>query len=268
MIDELLEKHDAGIATLTLNRPSARNALTDEMLDALLTCLRRLSQDPAVRVLVLTGTGDCFCAGGDVKSVAARARQPDTAGTPERRMQLLRERMEISRVLHEMPKPTVAVIPGAAAGAGFSLALACDLRLMADEAKLLPAFSAIGLSGDFGGSYFLTQLVGAGKARELYFLGTALGGKEAQGLGIVNRSVPRSELAALAHTYALELAQGPAAALGYIKRNLNLAEHATLSEVLDQEAANMVFASLTQDHKAAVAGLLGARRPPDVHPPT
>lgn len=255
---ELLETQEEGVVTLTLNRPAARNALTDTLMDALLAALRRLAVDESARVIVLTGAGDAFCAGGDVGGIAARA-EGEHQVTPERRAVLLRERMEISRLLHDMPKPTLAVIGGAAAGAGLALALACDLRLAAQEAKLLTAFSGLGLSGDFGGSYFLVQLVGPARARDLYFRGATLSGAEAAALGLVNEVAPRSELAALAARYARELAERPSIALGLIKRNLNLAETSPLSAVLDAEATSMVFSSTTQEHRAAVARYARAR---------
>ena len=170
MSQELQESIEHGIATLTMNRPAARNALTRDMMFGLVEALPRLALDPSVRVVVLTGAGQAFCSGGDVKNFAKRA--AGGAGgademTFDQKVTDMRARMEVSRYLHEMPKPTLAVIPGAAAGAGLSLALACDMRIAADDAKLTTAFAKIGLAGDFGGSYFLNHLVGAAKAREL-----------------------------------------------------------------------------------------------------
>jgi len=169
MTPELEETFADGIATLTLNRPASRNSLTTEILFELAQAMPRLAQDPAVRLVVLTGKGGAFCAGGDVKGFANRAADNSNGPTFEQSAQTLRARMEVSRWLHEMPKPTLAVISGPAAGAGLSLALACDMRIAADDAKLTTAFSKVGLSGDFGGSYFLTQILGAAKAREMYF---------------------------------------------------------------------------------------------------
>ena len=195
MTDQLIETHDGGVATLTMNRPEARNALTAEMQAALSEAISRLAADPAVRAVVLTGAGGAFCAGGDVKGFAASAERAAQSGRGggfnfEQRVHGLRDAMDIVRPLHEMPKPTLAVIPGPAAGAGLSLALACDLRIAADTAKLTTAFSKVGLSGDYGGSYFLYHLVGAAKARELYFTADVILGAEAEKLGIVNRAVP------------------------------------------------------------------------------
>ena len=169
--------------------------------------------------------------------------------------------MEVSRVLHEMPKPTLAVIPGAAAGAGLSLALACDLRIAADNAKLTTAFSRIGLSGDFGGSYFMTYLVGAAMARELYFTGKVLSGSEAHEIGLVNRVVTADALPGAAKDYASELSALPTIALGYMKRNLNVAVRGVLSDVLDAEAIHMIRTFETEDHKAAAKAFVEKQKP-------
>jgi 2-(1,2-epoxy-1,2-dihydrophenyl)acetyl-CoA isomerase len=180
MSQELIESIEDGVATLTLNRPEARNALTREMMTGLADALPRLAADPAVRVVVVTGAGRAFCSGGDVKGFARRA-AGDGADQPsfDQKVTDLRMRMEAVRWLHEMPKPTLAVIPGPAAGAGLSIALACDLRIAADDARLTTAFAKVGLSGDFGGSYFLSTLVGASRARELYFTARLVGAEEA-----------------------------------------------------------------------------------------
>ena len=169
--------------------------------------------------------------------------------------------MEVSRWLHEMPKPTLAVISGPAAGAGLSLALACDMRIAADDAKLTTAFSKIGLSGDFGGSYFLNLLVGAAKAREMYFTGEVVLGAQAARIGLVNRSVPKDQLAQAAHAWALELAALPTLAIGYMKRNLNAGLRGSLSEVLDLEAIHMIRTFETEDHKAAAIAFVEKKSP-------
>jgi 2-(1,2-epoxy-1,2-dihydrophenyl)acetyl-CoA isomerase len=267
MTDHLIESFDDGIATLTMNRPEARNALSGEMGAALEEALRRLTYDPKVRAVVLTGAGGAFCAGGDVKGFAAdtsRGAAPAAGGggaAIEARVAGLRRGMEMVKWLHEMPKPTLAVIPGAAAGAGLSLALACDLRIAATGAKLTTAFSKVGLAGDYGGSYFLSHLVGAAKARELYFTADVITGAEALALGIVNQAVPAEELPAAAAALARRLAGLPTVAIGYMKRNLNVAQHATLSEVLDLEAMHMVRTMMTDDHAQAAKAFV-EKRPP------
>ena len=266
MTNQLIETLDDGVMTLTMNRPEARNALSGEMGAALSEAVERAAHDPAVRVLVLTGAGGAFCAGGDVKGFAAatsRAASGESrAGASyEQRVAGLRRGMELVKWLHEMPKPTLAVIPGPAAGAGLSIALACDLRISADHAKLTTAFSKVGLAGDYGGSYFLTHLVGAAKVRELYFTADVITGAEALKLGIVNKSVPADELPAAAAAFARHLAGLPTVAVGYMKKNLNAAEHVTLDELLDMEAQNMVRTMMTQDHAAASQAFV-EKRPP------
>jgi 2-(1,2-epoxy-1,2-dihydrophenyl)acetyl-CoA isomerase len=267
MTDHLIETLEDGVATLTMNRPEARNALSGEMNAGLLEALQRLSYDRNVRVVVLTGAGGAFCAGGDVKGFAADTSRGagggggGGAGAIEARVAGLRRGMEMVKWLHEMPKPTLAVIPGAAAGAGLSLALACDLRIAAEGAKLTTAFSKVGLAGDYGGSYFLSHLVGAAKARELYFTADVITGAEALRLGIVNKAVPADELPAAAAAYARQLAGLPTVAIGYMKRNLNVAQHATLSEVLDLEAMHMVRTMMTDDHAQAAKAFV-EKRPP------
>jgi 2-(1,2-epoxy-1,2-dihydrophenyl)acetyl-CoA isomerase len=265
MTDQLIETFADGVATLTMNRPEARNALTGEMQAALAEAMPRLAADPKVRAVVLTGAGAAFCAGGDVKGFAAQAESRGGGGGGEFNLEQrafgLRQSSEVCRWLHEMPKPTLAVIPGPAAGAGLSIALACDLRIAAEDAKLTTAFSKVGLAGDYGGSYFLTQLVGAAKARELYFTADVITGREALALGIVNKAVPATELAQVAGDYARYLAGLPTVAIGYMKRNLNLAQVATLGAVLDQEATHMVRTMMTQDHGSAARAFVEKAKP-------
>ncbi len=211
--------------------------------------------------MVLTGTGRAFCSGGDVKGFARNAVGAAGAVSFDTKVTDLRLRMEVVRWLHEMPKPTLAVIPGPAAGAGLSLALACDMRICADDAKLTTAFSKIGLSGDFGGSYFLNHLVGAARAREMYFTGQVLRGDEAQRIGLVNRAVPAAELPAAAAAWAAELAALPTVAIGYMKRNLNTGLRGSLSDVLDAEAVHMMRTFETDDHKGAATAFVEKRAP-------
>lgn len=262
MTTDLLETIDGGIATLTMNRPEARNALTRPMLAAMLEALQRLALDPAVRLVVLTGAGSAFCSGGDVKGFAKIAAGGAHAiASFDHKVTDLRARMEVSRLLHEMPKPTLAVIPGAAAGAGLSLALACDMRIAADDAKLTTAFAMVGLSGDFGGSYFLNHLVGAAKAREMYFTGQVIRGADAVQMGLVNRAVPAAQLLEAAKAWAAELAALPTVAVGYMKRNLNVGMRSSLADTLDAEAVHMIRTFDTNDHKGAAAAFVEKRKP-------
>ncbi len=259
MSDDLLETVKDGVAVLTLNRPDRLNAMSRTMLDGLLEALPRLAEDATVGVVVLTGAGRGFCAGGDVKAMAEGSEMGGV--TLEERAQGLRARMEVSRWLHEMPKPTIAMVRGAAAGAGLSLALACDLRMAGDSARFGTAFARVGYSGDFGGSYFLTQLVGTAKARELYFTADLLDAQQALGLGLVNRVIPDPRLEEETMALAVRLAKGPRIALRYMKRNLNAAESGTLKELLDLEAWHHSRCGMTEDHREAAKAFVEKREP-------
>ncbi len=257
-MSDLLERRENSVATLTMNRPDSLNALSGEMMDGLLEAIPRLVRDASVGCIVVAGAGRAFSAGGDVK---AMARDEEFAGTLEERAQSLRDRMEIARLLHESPKPTIAAVRGAAAGAGLSIALSCDLRLAAASARFVTAFARVGYSGDFGGSWFLTQLVGSAKARELYYLSDMVGADEALALGIANRVFPDEEFDAQVRKTAERIAAGPSIALRYMKRNLNAAESRPLSECLDLEAWGHTRSGLTEDHKEAARAFVEKRTP-------
>ena len=257
MEQQLIEKIADGVATLTLNRPDRLNAMARPMMEALAEALPRLAGDSGVGAVVLTGAGRAFCAGGDVKNMTER---PAEIGV-EQAVAELRGRMEISRLLHEMPTPTIAMVNGPAAGAGMALALACDLRIAAQSARFVTAFANVGYSGDFGGSYFLSKLVGAGKARELYYLSEPLDAAQALALGVVNRVVPDAELHDATITLARKLAHGPRLALAAMKQNLNAAESGTLAQLLDLEARRQIETGLTEDHREAARAFVEKRAP-------
>jgi len=259
MSEDLLEVVKDGVALLTMNRPDRLNALSPSMLESMLEALPRLSADPQVGVVVLAGAGRAFCAGGDVKAMAEG--REFGGETLEDKAQALRSRMETSRWLHEMPKPTIAMVRGAAAGAGLSLALACDLRVAADSARVGTAFARVGYSGDFGGSFYLTQLVGTAKARELYFTAEMLDAQQALALGLVNRVVPDARLEDETLALAGRLARGPRIAYAYMKRNLNAAETGTLKELLDLEAWHHTRCGMTEDHREATKAFVDKREP-------
>ncbi len=264
-MSDLEESFEDGVLTLTMNRPEARNAMSGPMMEALREAVHRAAVDSAVRCLVLTGAGGAFCAGGDVKSFASAAGSNESSDgegpSLEARVQGLRQGMEISRILHTMPKPTLAIIPGPAAGAGLSLALACDMRFCLDTAKITTAFAKIGASGDYGGSYFLPQLVGASKARELYFTADVITGQEAYGIGMVTKVASADKFEKESREYARYLASLPTVAVGYMKKNLNAAQNATLSDVFDLEAAHMMRTFMTEDHKRAAVAFVNKEAP-------
>lgn len=259
MADELLESMTDGVALLTMNRPDRLNALSTTMLDRMLEALGRLGADPEVGAIVLTGAGRAFCAGGDVKAMAEGSEMGGE--TLEDRAHGLRARMEVSRLLHEVPRPTIAMIRGAAAGAGLSLALACDLRVAGESARLGTAFARVGYSGDFGGSYFLTRLVGTARARELYYTAELVDAARALALGMVNRVVLDADLEGETMALASRLARGPRIALRYMKRNLNAAETGSLEELLDLEAWHHTRCGMTDDHREAARAFVEKREP-------
>ncbi len=256
-MSDLLETVDNGVATLTMNRPERRNAMSAEMMTGLAEALPRLAEDPDVGVIILTGAGPAFCAGGDVKAMAASTGEQ----TLEQRASRLRKGMEVSRWLHEMPKPTIAMMRGAAAGAGLSMALACDMRFAAEGTKITSAFINVGFSGDYGGSYFLTKLVGTAKARELYFSGDIILAEEAERIGLINRVYADDELEQATQTFAQKMASGPRIALGYMKKNMNAAEVGSLAQCFDLEAMHHSRCGMTEDHKEATKAFVEKRKP-------
>lgn len=272
MTDETLltRLDESGVMTVTLNRPQARNAFDTRMQRRMLELFYDISRRPDVRVLVLTGAGAAFCTGGDVKSLGAPDPDDPIAqrwGTDplwldvEARTDRLRMFIHASLWLHRMGKPTIAMVRGAAAGAGLALALACDFRIVSRTAFFLTAFAKIGMSGDFGGSYFLTKLVGPAKAKELYMLGDRIDAEEIQRLGLATRLVEDSALESETAALAARLAAGPPIALRYIKDNVHAALDEPLERACEIETRNMIRTRLTEDAKEAMSAFTEKRAP-------
>ncbi|MBI1187653.1 MAG: enoyl-CoA hydratase [Alphaproteobacteria bacterium] len=257
---ELIADLSDGVLTLTMNRPEARNALNGAMLEALGVQITQAELDPNVKCVVLTGAGGAFCAGGDVKGMASGGGASDLGIDAAIHRQRQSQRNTSGR-LFAMPKPTIAALPGAAAGAGLGLALACDLRIMAETAIMTTAFARVGFSGDYGGTYFLTQLVGAAKARELYFLSERVSAAEAQALGLTNWVCAPSALATKTQEIARRLAAGPTIAFRYMKENLNRAMAGDLHDCLDLEVTHHVHCGQTADHREAAKAFVEKREP-------
>ena len=259
---DLLASLEAGVLTLTMNRPEARNAMSAAMNLALQQQLAAAELDPAVKCLVLTGAGKGFCAGGDVKGMAASGDGTVGARTIDEAIarQRINQRATAGK-LFKMAKPTIAALPGAAAGAGLALALACDLRVMASNAIMTTAFARVGFSGDYGGTYFLTQLVGSAKARELYFLSERVSADEALRLGLSNWVCAPEELVAKTREIALRLASGPTVAYRYMKENLNRAMAGEVDDCLDLEATHHIHCGQTEDHREATQAFVAKREP-------
>lgn len=254
---ELLARVEDGVAVLTLNRPERRNALAPGMLDALARLLADLEQDDDVGAVVLTGAGGAFCAGGDVKGFDEHAGALP-AGLLAR--QRASQRATSGRLWH-MSTPSIAVLPGAAAGAGLSLALACDLRLAASSAVLTTAFARVGLSGDYGSAWFLVRLVGPAKARELLYLSPRLSAQEALRLGLVNGVHEPDALEREGMDVARRLAHGPRTAIAAMKGNVALALSAPLEEYMDAEVTHHLAGFTTADHVQAARAFVEKREP-------
>lgn len=257
--DTLLTRRDGRVLTLVLNRPERLNALTEDLHERLHAALAAAADDDDVGAVVLTGAGRAFCSGGDMGGVRDRALPPPTL---EQRADALLRHGDSARLLHTMPKPTIAMVNGAAAGAGLALALACDLRFVARGAVLTTAYAKVAMSGDLGISYFLPRLVGGERARELLFLGGRIDADEALRIGLASRVEAPEALSGAVQALATALAAGPAVALRYIKANLVAAETGTLEDVLRQEAFGMARCGRTQDVKEAALAFR-EKRPPE-----
>ena len=260
--EDLLAEINDGVAVITLNRPEARNAMSGEMNAALQKTLADAELNNDIKCIILTGAGKGFCAGGDVKGMASSG-----DGTGERptidqaiHTQRVNQRATAGK-LFKMPKPTIAALPGAAAGAGLSLALACDLRIMASNAIMTTAFARVGFSGDYGGTYFMAQLVGTAKAKELYYLSERVSAEEALRLGLTNWVCDADELQANALEIALRIANGPTVAYRYMKENLNRALAGDIDDCMDLEATHHVHCGQTEDHKNATKAFVEKREP-------
>jgi 2-(1,2-epoxy-1,2-dihydrophenyl)acetyl-CoA isomerase len=261
--DDLLADLTDGVLTLTMNRPEARNAMSDAMTGALAQQLADAELNSAVKVIVLTGAGKGFCAGGDVKGMAASG--DGTVGDNTIDGAIHRQRLNqrgTAGALYSIPKPTIAALPGAAAGAGLSLALACDMRIMASSAMMTTAFAKVGFSGDYGGTFFMSQLIGTAKARELYFLSDRVNAEQALDLGLTNWVCEADELAAKANEIALRLASGPTVAYRYMKENFARAlSSGDVNDCLDLEDTHHVHCGQTEDHKNATKAFVEKRDP-------
>jgi 2-(1,2-epoxy-1,2-dihydrophenyl)acetyl-CoA isomerase len=261
--DHLLARIEDRVATLTLNRPERRNAFSNEMLAGLARALEVAETAHDVGCVVVTGAGGAFSAGGDVKGMNERNVGGGEGPGLDARIhaQRLSQRATAGRI-HAMPKPVIAALPGAAAGAGFALAMACDFRVAAENAVLVTSFARVGFSGDYGGTYFATQVVGAARAKELYFLSDRVSAPDALRVGLVNRVVPAAELEQATRELALRLANGPTVAYRYMKENIHrAAAGADMLDCLDLEATHHVHTGLTEDHREAARAFVEKREP-------
>ncbi len=260
---------DAGVRTLTLDRPDRLNALTPKMHEELRRAVADSARDPGVKVLVLAGAGRGFCVGYDFAAkqgaprdqIEERWRDEPIWSAPEQAGGRLLDEADLLVRLHRMAKPTIASIRGPAAGSGLLLAAACDIRIASETAVLKTAFITAGRCGDPGGAYLLTKLVGPARARELYLLDDKVPAGLALSMGLVSRVVPDDQLEAETAAIARRFAEGPGLAYAGVKRNLNLAETATMEQTMAVEAPFNVMASLSADGKEAASAFTEKRKP-------
>ncbi|MFY9609030.1 MAG: enoyl-CoA hydratase [Blastocatellia bacterium] len=254
MAEEVLTNVSDRVATLTFNRPDKLNALSQDLLARSIATLNDWGRDPEIGCIVVTGVGRAFCAGGDVSTMAA-----DDSETLESKIDRLRDMQELSWLLYNSPKVTIAAVNGFAMGAGLGVCLACDLRIASDQSKYGTAYAKVGYGGDFGTTWLLTQYVGAPKAKELFFLGEILDAQEAHRLGLINRVLPHESLRAEVDATASRIAHGPLTSYRYMKANVNLAASTDFRTLLDREAETHMRCSMTADHKEGVRAFMEKR---------
>jgi 2-(1,2-epoxy-1,2-dihydrophenyl)acetyl-CoA isomerase len=244
------------VATLTLNRPEKMNALSADLFAQAIPKLKEWAHDPEVGAIVITGAGRAFCAGGDV---SAMAKSGGADLSLEQRVDRLREAQELSWLLYNLPKVTIAAVNGAAAGAGLGIALACDLRIASSAAKFGAAYAKVGFGGDFGTTWLLTHYAGAPKAKEMFFLSEMIDAAEAMRIGIVNRVAEPEALLTTVEEIASRIAHGPLTSYRYMKANVNLAATTDFRTLLDREAETHLRCGMTDDHHEGVQAFLEKR---------
>lgn len=260
--DELLCVIRDRVAVITLNRPDARNSLSDTLTPALRTMIKTCGENPEVGVLLVTGAGKAFCAGGNVKGMGAHRDPKKLEMSYEDKVADLQERQRLlTGALASVRKPTIAALPGPAVGAGLSIALACDIRIAAQSAFVSTGYLRVGLSGDYGIAWLLTRLVGTSRARELMFTSEKVDAARCEQIGLVNRVVPDEALQDEAFALAKSMAEGPTLALRYMKDNLDEALLFDFATARDHEAERLIRLTTTADHKEAVQAFIEKRKP-------
>src|SRR2546422_9325709 len=251
----LYEQRD-GVATITLNRPERLNAITFEVYRELTDFFAQLRDDKEVRVVVITGAGRAFCSGGDVRDIIGELQGRDAAGL----LEFTRLTCELIRNMRALPKPIIASINGTTAGAGACIALASDIRIAAEEAKIAFVFVKVGLAGtDMGATYLLPRVIGLAKATALVLTGDFIEAQEAERIGLYNRVVPREQLETTTQEFAERLARGPSLGLAKTKEMLNREMHMGLDSALEAEAVAQALCMQTADFKEAHAAFIEKR---------
>ena len=259
--DELLCAIRDRVAIITLNRPQARNSLSDHLTPALRTMIRTCGENPEIGVLLITGAGTAFCSGGDVKGMGAHRDKKKTDMSYDEKVADLQERQRLlTGALVSVRKPTIAALPGPAAGAGLAIAMACDIRIAAASAFISTGYLRVGLSGDYGIAWLLTRLVGTSRARELMFTAEKVDAERCERIGLFNRVVPDDKLQEEAFALAKSMAEGPTLALRYMKDNLDEALLFDFATARDHEAERLVRLTTTADHREAVQAFIDKRK--------
>ncbi|MCP1839933.1 enoyl-CoA hydratase/carnithine racemase [Bradyrhizobium sp. USDA 4524] len=260
--DELLCVIRDRVAVITLNRPDARNSLSDTLTPALRTMIKTCGENPEVGVLLVTGAGKAFCAGGNVKGMGAHRDKKKLEMSYEDKVADLQERQRLlTGSLASVRKPTIAALPGPAVGAGLAIAMACDIRIAAQSAFISTGYLRVALSGDYGMAWLLTRLVGTSRARELMFTSEKVDATRCEQIGLVNRVVPDETLQDDAFALAKSIAEGPTLALRYMKDNLDEALQFAFATARDHEAERLIRLTTTADHKEAVQAFIEKRKP-------
>jgi 2-(1,2-epoxy-1,2-dihydrophenyl)acetyl-CoA isomerase len=247
-------RHENGVTTIALNRPEVYNALNDEITFELQDAFKAVAKDDTVRVVVLTGEGKAFCSGQDLKAGSAQEKRSFLDSLHKRYNPII-------RAMRNLPKPIVCRLNGVAAGAGCSLALACDIIVASEDATLIEVFINIGLVPDSGSSYFLPRAIGMPKAFELCSMGSRVKAKEAAELGLINKVVPADQLDAAVKEFADYYAQAPTKSIGLIKKMLNKSTTSSLEDMLEYEAYCQEIAGNSHDYKEGVTAFLEKRKP-------
>ncbi len=253
----VLETHEGGIATLTLNRPDRLNSLTSDLAVALNEALCRLATDNDIHAVILTGAGRAFCAGGDLGEIGSARRANDV----KRLEPLLRAGMQAVLKIRTMRQPVIAAVNGPAAGAGMNIALASDIRIASESASFGQNFAKVGLFPDYGGTYFLPELVGPANAAEMFYTGDMIDAQKALRLGIVNAVVPAAQLEAETRALAQRIGQGPRVAIRAVKQMLFAQAKQKLTEALEYEVEEQMKCFASEDCAEGISAFLGKRKP-------
>jgi enoyl-CoA hydratase/carnithine racemase len=258
--DELICTLRNAVATISFNRPASKNSLSDTLTPALRRMVRYCADTNEIRAVLITGVGTAFCAGGDVKGMGG-SRSSASLSHSERVARLIERQRTLTGALYNLPKPTIAALPGPAVGAGLSIALACDIRIASETAFVSTGYSRIGLSGDYGIGWLLTRIVGTARARGMMYFSERIDATGCEAMGLFSRVVPDDQLRAIAFGMAETLASGPSLALGLMKRGLNEALSTDFMSSLDAEAERLVQSSASDQHREAVRAFVEKRKP-------